>query len=52
MNAGCCCARMVRNYPQPPGPDGMGGAIRKAEEIAAADPQKYFIPQQFQNPPT
>jgi cysteine synthase A len=33
-----------------PGPDGMGGAIRKAEEIAAADPQKYFIPQQFQNP--
>jgi len=33
-----------------PGPDGMGGAIRKAEEIAASDPQKRFIPQQFQNP--
>ena len=33
-----------------PGPDGMGGAIRKAEEIAASDPQKHFIPQQFQNP--
>ncbi|MGB8981968.1 MAG: cysteine synthase A [Anaerolineales bacterium] len=33
-----------------PGPDGMNGAIRKAEEIAAADPQKYFIPQQFKNP--
>jgi cysteine synthase A len=33
-----------------PGPDGMGGAIRKAEEIAAADPKKHFIPQQFQNP--
>ncbi len=33
-----------------PGPDGMGGAIRKAEEIAATDPAKYFIPQQFKNP--
>jgi cysteine synthase A len=33
-----------------PGPDGMGGAIRKAEEIAASDPKKHFIPQQFQNP--
>jgi cysteine synthase len=33
-----------------PGPDGMGGAIRKAEEIAAANPEKYFIPQQFKNP--
>ena len=32
-----------------PGPDGMGGAIRKAEEIAASDPQRHFIPQQFQN---
>jgi cysteine synthase A len=33
-----------------PGPDGMGGAIRKAEELAASDPQKYFLPQQFKNP--
>ncbi len=33
-----------------PGPDGMPGAIQKAEEIAAADPAKYFIPQQFTNP--
>ena len=33
-----------------PGPDGMGGAIRKAEEIAASDPKKYFLPQQFKNP--
>ena len=33
-----------------PGPEGMGGAIRKAEEIAASDPEKHFIPQQFQNP--
>ncbi len=31
-----------------PGPDGMGGAIRKAEELAASDP-KYFLPQQFKN---
>jgi cysteine synthase A len=33
-----------------PGPEGMGGAIRKAEEIVASDPQKYFLPQQFKNP--
>jgi len=33
-----------------PGPDGMGGAIRKAEELAASDPDKYFLPQQFKNP--
>ena len=32
-----------------PGPDGMGGAIKKAEELAAAD-GRYFIPQQFENP--
>jgi cysteine synthase A len=32
-----------------PGPEGMSGAINKADEMAAADP-KYFIPQQFQNP--
>ncbi|MDD5247476.1 MAG: cysteine synthase A [Rhodocyclaceae bacterium] len=31
-----------------PGPDGMGGAIRKAEELAASD-ARYFIPQQFEN---
>jgi cysteine synthase A len=33
-----------------PGPDGMGGAIREAESIAAAEPDKYFLPQQFKNP--
>jgi cysteine synthase A len=33
-----------------PGPEGMKGAIKRAEEIAAADPDKYFIPQQFKNP--
>jgi cysteine synthase A len=27
----------------------MGGAIRKAEELAASDP-RYFLPQQFKNP--
>jgi cysteine synthase A len=32
-----------------PGPDGMGGAIRKAEELAAAD-SRYIVPQQFKNP--
>ena len=31
-----------------PGPEGMGGAIRRAEELAASDP-RYFIPQQFKN---
>ena len=31
-----------------PGSEGMKGAIRKAEEMAAAD-SRYFIPQQFQN---
>ena len=32
-----------------PGPEGMGGAIRRAEELAASDP-RYLIPQQFKNP--
>jgi cysteine synthase A len=32
-----------------PGSEGMVGAIRKAQEMAAADP-RYFIPQQFENP--
>jgi len=32
-----------------PGPEGMGGAIAKAEELAKSDP-KYFMPQQFANP--
>jgi len=33
-----------------PGAEGMKGAINRAEEIAAAEPQKYFLPQQFKNP--
>jgi len=32
-----------------PGPEGMGGAIRRAEELVASDP-RYFLPQQFKNP--
>ena len=32
-----------------PGPEGMPGAINKANELAAAD-ARYFIPQQFDNP--
>lgn len=32
-----------------PGSEGMPGAIRKTEEMAASDP-RYFIPQQFENP--
>jgi cysteine synthase len=32
-----------------PGPDGMAGAIAKAEELVKSDP-KYFMPQQFDNP--
>jgi cysteine synthase A len=33
-----------------PGPEGMKGAIARAEALAAEDPEKYFIPQQFKNP--
>ncbi len=32
-----------------PGDEGMPGAVRRAEELAAQDP-RYFIPQQFRNP--
>jgi cysteine synthase A len=33
-----------------PGPEGMGGAIKRAEAIVASDPQKYVLLQQFNNP--
>ncbi len=33
-----------------PGSEGMPGAIRKAEEYVASDPNRYFMPQQFENP--
>jgi cysteine synthase A len=32
-----------------PGADGMPGAIARAEELAKTD-QRYFVPQQFENP--
>ena len=33
-----------------PGAEGMKGAIQQAEALAASDPKKYFLPQQFKNP--
>ncbi len=33
-----------------PGNKGMGGAIARAEEIAAADPERYLLLHQFNNP--
>jgi len=33
-----------------PGAEGMKGAIQRAEELAASDPARYFLPQQFKNP--
>ena len=33
-----------------PGSEGMDGAFRKAEELKASNPEKYYLPQQFKNP--
>jgi cysteine synthase len=33
-----------------PAAEGMPGAVRKAEEIVAQNPGRYYMPQQFKNP--
>ena len=33
-----------------PGAEGMTGALKRANEIASTAPNKYFMPQQFENP--
>jgi len=33
-----------------PAAEGMRGAINRAAEITSSDPEKYFMPQQFENP--
>ncbi len=33
-----------------PGAEGMKGAVNRAEAAAAADPGRWFLPQQFKNP--
>ena len=33
-----------------PGHEGMKGAVERAEQIAASDPTRWFLPQQFKNP--
>src|SRR5580704_5303253 len=33
-----------------PGSEGMTGAVKRANDIAASAPNKYFVPQQFENP--
>ncbi|MDR3357470.1 MAG: cysteine synthase A [Desulfovibrio sp.] len=43
-------AMLGANLVLTPGSEGMPGAIRKAEELTAADPKNTFMPQQFKNP--
>jgi cysteine synthase A len=33
-----------------PGTEGMKGSVKMAEELAAGDPERYFLPNQFENP--
>jgi cysteine synthase B len=39
-------AEMIRT----PGDEGTDGAIRRVQKIVAADPEKYFYPDQYSNP--
>jgi cysteine synthase A len=41
---------LAANLVLTPGPQGMAGAISKAEEIVASDPRRYVLLQQFKNP--
>jgi cysteine synthase A len=43
-------AALGANVVLTPGPEGMPGAIRRAEALVASDPDRYFLPQQFKNP--
>lgn len=43
-------AMLGANLVLTPAAEGMAGAIRKAEEIYASAPDRYFLPQQFKNP--
>lgn len=47
-SASCCSAAYGAELILTPGPDGMGGAIKKAQELAESD-SRYFIPQQLEN---
>ncbi|MFC2173439.1 cysteine synthase A [Acidobacteriota bacterium] len=33
-----------------PGPEGMKGTVDRADALAAEDPEKYWVPRQFDNP--
>ncbi len=33
-----------------PGSEGIKGSIKRVEEIVASEPEKYFLPKQFENP--
>ncbi len=43
-------AALGANLVLTPGPQGMKGAIAKAQELQESDPKRWFMPQQFNNP--